>query len=79
MAARFPTPWQKQFPNWLYHYPEAIAAITCGLLTLLGWLALGTIGLVRVAGCCWRPTLSGGGAREGLTTLQQERELDVIC
>ena len=79
MAYRFSTPWQKRFLNWLQIYPEAIAATTCGLLTLLGWLALNSnwvgvgIWILLVA------YVIGGfdNACAGLTTLWQERELDV--
>lgn len=60
-------------------HPDAIAAILCGLLVFCGWLALqfSWIGL----GLLLLPTayVIGGyeSAREGLTTLWQEKELDV--
>lgn len=59
--------------------PEAIAAIVCGLLVFLGWLSLqsGWIGLsLLVLPAAY---VIGGyeSAREGLTTLWQEKELDV--
>lgn len=60
-------------------HPDAIAAIVCGLLVLFGWLALhfSWIGL----GLLFLPAayVIGGyaSAREGLTTLWKEKELDV--
>jgi Cd2+/Zn2+-exporting ATPase len=79
MADRFLTPWQTRFPNWLQTYPEAIAAVTCGLLTLLGWLALGGNWIGMGVWVLLAAYIIGGfdSAREGLTTLWQERELDV--
>jgi Cd2+/Zn2+-exporting ATPase len=79
MTLSFPTFWQQRFPNWLQTYPEAIAAVTCGLLTLLGWSALSSD---RIGVGVWvllAAYVIGGfdSAREGLTTLWQERELDV--
>lgn len=60
-------------------HPDAIAAIVCGLLVLLGWLALqlGWIGLSLLL--LVAAYVIGGyeSAREGLTTLWQEKELDV--
>ncbi|MGC9528400.1 MAG: heavy metal translocating P-type ATPase [Limnospira sp.] len=65
--------------SWLRTYPDAAAAIACALLTLLGWAALqgNWVGLgvwILLAGY-----VIGGyeSAREGLTTLWEERELDV--
>ena len=65
--------------RWIETYPEAIAAALCGVLILLGWLALiynwpgGGVWILLLA------YVVGGyeSAREGLTTLCQERELDV--
>lgn len=60
-------------------HPDAIAAIVCGLLVLFGWLALhfSWVGL----GLLLLPAayVIGGyaSAREGLTTLWKEKELDV--
>ncbi|OKH36167.1 ATPase [[Phormidium ambiguum] IAM M-71] len=72
----FSTP---RFQTLLREHPDAIAAIICGLLVLFGWLALhvGWLGL----GLLILPAayVIGGysSAREGLTTLFQEKELDV--
>ena len=79
MTLSFPTSWQKRFPNWLQTYPEAIAAIICGLLTLLGWAALNGNWLGIGVWVLLAAYVIGGfdSAREGLTTLWQERELDV--
>jgi Cd2+/Zn2+-exporting ATPase len=58
---------------------EASAAILCGYLLLLGWLAL-HIGWTGLALLILPPAYVAGGyesAREGLTTLIQEKELDV--
>ncbi|MGF1499682.1 MAG: heavy metal translocating P-type ATPase [Elainellaceae cyanobacterium] len=79
MTSRFPIPWQQQCRNWVQTYPEAIAAITCGLLTLLGWLALGGNWIGVGVWVLLAAYVIGGfdSAREGLTTLWQERELDV--
>lgn len=63
----------------LTEHPEAIAAIVCAVLLFCGWLALqfNLIGL----GLLLLPAayVIGGydSAREGLTTLWQEKELDV--
>ena len=60
-------------------YPELLAALLCGVLVCLGWLSLqqGWTGL----GLLILPAayVIGGyeSAREGLTTLIQEKELDV--
>lgn len=60
-------------------HPEALAAIACGILVFCGWLSLqlGWLGL----GLLLLPAayVIGGyqSAREGLTTLWQEQELDV--
>jgi len=77
MTLSFPTSWQKRFPNWLQTYPEAIAAIICGLLTLLGWAALNGNWLGVGVWVLLAAYVIGGvdSAREGLTTLWQEREL----
>lgn len=63
---------------WKAH-SEAMAAILCGLLTILGWLILQS-GWVGPALLVLPAAYVIGGyesAREGLTTLFQEKELDV--
>lgn len=69
----------QQFQTWLTTYPEAIAAIACAFLTLLGWLALGSNWVGIGVWILLAAYVIGGfdSAREGLTTLWQERELDV--
>ncbi len=60
-------------------HPDALAAIICGLLVFLGWLAL-HIGWVGV-GLFLLPTayVIGGyeSTKDGLTTLFQDKQLDV--
>jgi len=59
--------------------PEMLAAIFCGLLVLLGWLAL-NVGWIGLALLILPAAYVIGGyesTREGLTTLFQEKELDV--
>ncbi|MEO0406614.1 MAG: heavy metal translocating P-type ATPase [Cyanobacteria bacterium P01_A01_bin.135] len=70
---------QKRLSTGLQTYPEAIAAVTCGLLTLLGWLALSSNWVGMGVWILLVAYVIGGfdSAREGLTTLWQERELDV--
>lgn len=63
---------------WKDH-PEAIAAVICGVLVLLGWSAL-QLGWLGVALLLLPAAYVIGGydsAREGLTTLWEEKELDV--
>ncbi|MEM9120595.1 MAG: heavy metal translocating P-type ATPase [Cyanobacteria bacterium P01_F01_bin.56] len=67
------------FKDVFKHHPEAVAAIACAILVLLGWQALhlgwqgGGILILTAA------YVIGGfdSARDGLTTLLQEKELDV--
>jgi Cd2+/Zn2+-exporting ATPase len=70
---------QQPWWHWLQTFPEAIAAVTCALLTLLGWLALGGNWVGVGVWVLLAAYVIGGfeSAREGLTTLWQERELDV--
>jgi Cd2+/Zn2+-exporting ATPase len=68
-----------RFPARLKEHPEAVAAAVCGLLVLLGWLTLhsGWLGLsLLILPAAY---VIGGyeSAREGLTTLLREKELDV--
>jgi Cd2+/Zn2+-exporting ATPase len=66
-------------PSLLKDHPDAVAAVTCGILVILGWLALylnwvGLGVLILVAAY-----VIGGyeSTREGLTTLFEEKQLDV--
>jgi len=79
MTSTISLPWQKRFPEWLQTYPEAIAAGTCAVLTLLGWLALESNWVGVGVWVLLAAYVIGGydSAREGLTTLWEERELDV--
>ncbi|NUN67010.1 hypothetical protein HCU40_20185 (plasmid) [Pseudanabaena biceps] len=71
---RFPN-----FPALFKNHPDAIASAICALFVLLGWLALnagwigGALLILPIA------YVVGGfdSARDGLTTLWKERELDV--
>jgi Cd2+/Zn2+-exporting ATPase len=60
-------------------HSDAVAAIVCGILVLLGWLTLqsGWLGLTLLI--LPAAYVIGGyeSAREGLTTLFEEKELDV--
>ncbi|NEQ53522.1 MAG: heavy metal translocating P-type ATPase [Leptolyngbya sp. SIO3F4] len=72
---RFSTPFKVLFKQ----HPEAVAAIACAILVLLGWQSLN---LGWVGGGLFILTAAyviGGfdSARDGLTTLLQEKELDV--
>ncbi len=63
---------------WKDH-PDAIAAIVCSILVLLGWLSLQS-GWLGIALLILLAAYAIGGyesAREGLTTLFKEKELDV--
>ncbi|MCY7275985.1 MAG: heavy metal translocating P-type ATPase [Phormidesmis sp. CAN_BIN44] len=66
-------------PALLKEHPDAIAAILCGILVLLGWFTLqsGWLGLALLL--LPAAYVIGGyeSAREGLTTLFEEKELDV--
>ena len=68
-----------RFPTILKEHPDAIAAIICGILVFLGWLTLqsGWLGLALLI--LPAAYVIGGyeSAREGLTTLFKEKELDV--
>ena len=79
MASSFSIPRSQPWWHWWQTFPEAIAAATCGLLTLLGWLTLGSNWVGVSVWILLAAYVIGGfeSAREGLTTLWQERELDV--
>ena len=68
-----------RFPTLLKEHPDAIAAILCGILVLLGWLTLQS-GWLGLALLILPAAYAIGGyesAREGLNTLFEEKELDV--
>ena len=68
-----------RFPTLLKEHPDAIAAILCGILVLLSWLTLQS-GWLGLALLILPAAYAIGGyesAREGLTTLFEEKELDV--
>ncbi|MEM0980376.1 MAG: heavy metal translocating P-type ATPase [Cyanobacteria bacterium P01_H01_bin.58] len=74
-SPRFSTP----FKNLFKHHPEAAAAIACAILVLLGWQAL-NFGWVGGGLFILTAAYVIGGfdsARDGLTTLLREKELDV--
>ena len=79
MTYSAPTFWRQRFWTWVQTYPEAIAAVICGLLTLSGWLALGGNWIGVGVWILLAAYVIGGfdSAREGVLTLWQERELDV--
>jgi len=63
----------------LKEHPDAVAAAICGILVLLGWLAL-HLNLVGLALLILPAAYVIGGyesTREGLTTLFEEKQLDV--
>ncbi|WP_225885214.1 heavy metal translocating P-type ATPase [Leptolyngbya sp. KIOST-1] len=79
MTSTFPGTMPKGLRIWMHTYPDAVAAGACALLALVGWLGLqgGQVGLG--VGLLLTGYVIGGyaSAKEGLTTLWQERELDV--
>ncbi len=77
VRSKLPTP--IYIVRLLQENPELLAALICGVLVLLGWLMLhlSWIGL-SVAILCAAYVIGGyESAREGLTTLVREKELDV--
>ncbi|MBW4622321.1 MAG: heavy metal translocating P-type ATPase [Cyanosarcina radialis HA8281-LM2] len=73
------SPSRLPFPNLLKEHPDAVAAIACAVLVFLGWQAL-NLGWIGAALFILTAAYVIGGfesAREGLTTLWQEKELDV--
>ncbi|HEY9662560.1 MAG TPA: heavy metal translocating P-type ATPase, partial [Allocoleopsis sp.] len=77
MVAAPPSP--SRFSTLLKDHPDAVAAIVCGVLVLLGWQML-NFGWLGVALFVLTAAYVIGGfesAREGLTTLFEEKELDV--
>ena len=79
MTDTFSTPWKTRSPAWVQTYPELVAALACGVLTLSGWIALNGNWLGLGVWILLSAYVIGGyeSTREGLTTLWQERELDV--
>ena len=68
-----------RFPNLLKEHPDAVAAIACAVLVFLGWQTL-NLGWIGAAFFILTAAYVVGGfdsAREGLTTLFAEKELDV--
>jgi Cd2+/Zn2+-exporting ATPase len=76
MASTFFLP---RFPTLVKKHPDVIAAAICGLLVLLGWLTLhwGWLELSLLILPAAYVIGGYGSACEGLTTLFQEKELDV--
>ncbi len=77
MAAILPLP--SKLSTLLKDHPEAGAAIACGVLVLLGWQML-NLGWLGIALFVLTAAYGIGGfdsAREGLTTLFEEKEFDV--
>ncbi|MGV2827432.1 heavy metal translocating P-type ATPase [Myxosarcina sp. GI1(2024)] len=73
------TPSTSRLANLFKEHLDAVAAIACGILVFLGWqmLNLGWVGLALFI--LTAAYVIGGfdSAKEGLTTLWQEKELDV--
>lgn len=66
--------------SWHWHqYRDIWPPLLCGLLLLLGWVALhlGWVGLALLVLAASYVTGGFASAREGLTTLWQEKQLDV--
>ena len=74
-----PALYHPRFPAFLKEHPDAIAAMFCGLLVFLGWITLywGWVGLSLLILPAAYVIGGYSSAREGLTTLFQEKELDV--
>lgn len=73
------TPSTSRFSTLLKEHPDAVAASACGVLVFLGWQML-NFGWLGVALFILTAAYAIGGfesAREGLTTLLKEKELDV--
>ncbi len=68
-----------RFSTLLKDHPDAVAALACAVLVFLGWQTL-NLGWIGVALFILTAAYVVGGfdsAREGLTTLFEEKELDV--
>ena len=79
MTEPFAMTLKAQSRRWMKTYPELIAALLCALLTLAGWIALNGNWLGLGVWILLAAYVIGGyeSTREGLSTLWQERELDV--
>ncbi len=67
------------YKTLLQEHPEALAATVCGLFVLIGWFALhlNWIGFALFLLPVAYVVGGYGSAKEGLTTLFAEKELDV--
>jgi Cd2+/Zn2+-exporting ATPase len=73
------TPSTSRFSSLLKEHPDVVAAIACAVLVFLGWQML-NFGWIGVALFILTAAYVIGGfesAREGLTTLFEDKELDV--
>lgn len=73
------TPSIPSFPDLFKEHPDTVAALACAILVLLGWQTL-NLGWIGAALFILTAAYVVGGfesAREGLTTLFREKELDV--
>lgn len=79
MFLTLPMLYPTRLPRLATDHPDAIAALLCGVLVFLGWTALHLNWLGLALLLLPIAYVVGGweSAREGLTTLFQERELDV--
>lgn len=72
-------PFIPRIPNILKEHPDAVAALACAVLVFLGWQTL-NLGWIGVALFILTAAYVVGGfesAREGLSTLLSDKELDV--
>ncbi|HEY9735881.1 MAG TPA: heavy metal translocating P-type ATPase, partial [Trichocoleus sp.] len=76
VSANLSTP---RFSSLLKDHPDAIAALTCAVLVILGWQSLNLGWLGAAIFILTAAYVIGGfeSAREGLTTLFKKNELDV--
>ncbi|ERT08735.1 cadmium-translocating P-type ATPase [Lyngbya aestuarii BL J] len=76
MTRLFSTP---DFRQLLHKYPEAVAAVSCAVLVILGWLSLNFASVGIALFLLTVAYVIGGyeSTKEGLTTLFEEHQLDV--
>ncbi|WP_413160181.1 heavy metal translocating P-type ATPase [Capilliphycus salinus ALCB114379] len=76
MTRLFSTP---DFRQLLHKYPEAVAAVSCAILVILGWLSLNFASVGIALFLLTVAYVIGGyeSTKEGLTTLFEEHQLDV--